>query len=268
MPHVGIVTAYDSATKTVTYVDGNSNDAVQIGTCKWKSGAKVGSQYVYGYGRPAYSNSLTVTSTTPVITSEKYVYNVGESITLQRNIVKNSNYYWISLWHDGKEVLATSMDDVNYVLSNLQVGLYDVFLQVGNAVATEQTSYTFAVQETVIQDHEHDFSEYTIDKKATLNEWGIVTFTCSGCDATEEYGIPEIGAVLLAKHEYTYNGKKNKPSVTVIDVEGNKLVKGTDYSVEYSGDGKKEGRYKVTVTFKGIYSGTKNLYYYVVPKEE
>ena len=131
------------------------------------------------------------------------------------------------------------MDNTTYVLSDLELGYYDVYLQVGNGKDKEIANYTFSVEEFVIEDHEHDFSDYTVDKKATLNEWGTVTFICSECDATEEYGIPEIGAVLLAKHEYTYNGKKNKPSVTVIDVEGNKLVK-----------------------------GTKNLYYYVVTKEQ
>ena len=74
-----------------------------------------------------------------------------------------------------------------------------------------------------------------------MNEWGTVTFICSECDATEEYGIPEIGAVLLAKHEYTYNGKKNKPSVTVIDVEGNNLV---DNSITFH---YKKNDYKIVI---------------------
>ena len=53
LPHVGVITAYNRATKEVTYVDGNNGRVVKERTCKWESGTKVGSQYVYGYGRPA-----------------------------------------------------------------------------------------------------------------------------------------------------------------------------------------------------------------------
>ena len=66
LPHVGIIVDYNSATKEITYVGGNQyldascNSAVTVKYCKWENGAIPKGEvnlYVYGYGRPAYSNS-------------------------------------------------------------------------------------------------------------------------------------------------------------------------------------------------------------------
>ena len=355
------------------------------------------------------SNQGTNLGSTPVISSDKYAYNVGENVVLQRNTVQNSNFHWITLWHDGEQILSTGMDNVNYVLSNLKVGFYDVFLQVGNATDSDQTAYsfvvqdtsnqstslsshpvittdkkvyaggenvvlqrntvqnadyhwirlwhngeqilstgiesthvltdlktgsydlylqvgngvdkeiancTFTVQESSVNDNasvneqvsvhnhedyiideemieptckeegsrtyqcsycgesiveripaiEHDFSRYEVEQTATFDESGIAYFACLNCDEAEEVDIPKVKEAVLSKYEYTYNGKRSKPNVTVTDAEGNKLVQGTDYSVKYKGNGKSVGQSEVIITLKGDYSGTKSLYYYVMPK--
>ena len=76
----------------------------------------------------------------------------------------------------------------------------------------------------------------------------------------------KVSNVKLSSTSYTYNGKTKTPSVTVKDSKGRKLKKGTDYTVKYSSGRKNVGRYAVKVTFKGNYTGSKTVYYYIVPK--
>jgi len=76
----------------------------------------------------------------------------------------------------------------------------------------------------------------------------------------------KVSNVKLSSTSYTYNGKTKTSSVTVKDSKGRKLKKGTDYTVKYSSGRKNVGRYAVKVTFKGNYTGSKTVYYYIVPK--
>ena len=76
----------------------------------------------------------------------------------------------------------------------------------------------------------------------------------------------KVSNVKLSSTSYTYNGKTKTPGVTVKDKKGRKLKKGTDYTVKYSSGRKNVGRYAVKVTFKGNYTGSKTVYYYIVPK--
>lgn len=72
-------------------------------------------------------------------------------------------------------------------------------------------------------------------------------------------------SVKLSSTSYTYNGKTKKPVVTV--KHGSKTLKeGTDYTVAYPSNSKSVGKYEVKVTFKGNYTGSKSVYYTIVPK--
>jgi len=72
--------------------------------------------------------------------------------------------------------------------------------------------------------------------------------------------------IKLSASTYTYNGKVKTPGVTIKDKTGKKLTKGTDYTVSYASGRKSVGKYKVTITFKGNYSGKKTVYFKIVPK--
>lgn len=78
---------------------------------------------------------------------------------------------------------------------------------------------------------------------------------------------PTVKSVTLSSTSLAYTGEVRKPSVTVKDTKGNKLVKGTDYTVTYSSGSKKIGTYTVTVKFKGLYKDVKakKLKYKIVP---
>lgn len=77
--------------------------------------------------------------------------------------------------------------------------------------------------------------------------------------------IPRIAKV-SSDASLTYNGKTRKPSVKVMDAKGSLLKNGTDYTVSVSSGSKNVGKYKVTITFKGKYSGKKSATFKVIPK--
>ncbi|MGN1328265.1 MAG: CotH kinase family protein [Eubacterium sp.] len=77
---------------------------------------------------------------------------------------------------------------------------------------------------------------------------------------------PTVKSVKLSKTAYTYDGKVKKPTVTVKDSNGKTLKNGTDYTVIYASGRKNVGSYAVKITFKGDYSGSKTLYFKIIPK--
>ncbi len=106
----------------------------------------------------------------------------------------------------------------------------------------------------------------TVTTKATTSKNGTKTTKCSVCGYSYKKTIAKISSVKLSATSYTYDGKVKKPTVTVKDSNGNKLKNGTDYTVKYSSGRKNVGKYTVTVTFKGSYSGTKKLTFKINPK--
>lgn len=113
---------------------------------------------------------------------------------------------------------------------------------------------------------EHKYITVTTTK-ATTSKNGTKTTKCSTCGKVKSTSkIYKIKSVKLSNTTYTYNGNAKKPTVTVKDSNGNKLKEGTDYTVKYSSGRKNVGKYTVTVTFKGRYSGTKKLTYKINPK--
>lgn len=103
--------------------------------------------------------------------------------------------------------------------------------------------------------------------KATMSSDGTIKDICAICgNVKSEENIYRISSVKLSAVNYTYTGSSKKPSVTVKDSKGTTLKNGTDYSVSYASGRTKIGKYKVTVTFKGNYSGSKALYFEIGPK--
>ena len=111
----------------------------------------------------------------------------------------------------------------------------------------------------------HDYKAVTT--KATLSKNGKIESKCSVCgNVSKTTTVYYPKTIKLSKTEYTYNGKVQTPSVTVKDSKGNTLKKDTDYTVKYESGRKAAGKYTVTITFKGKYTGTKTLTYTIVPK--
>ena len=106
----------------------------------------------------------------------------------------------------------------------------------------------------------------TTKKLATVSTDGKTVTTCTVCGyvyrATTYY---RASSIRLSASVFTYNGKVQRPSVTVKTSKGATLKNGTDYTVSYSSGCKNTGRYAVKVTFKGNYTGSKTLYFYILP---
>ncbi|MGN0443769.1 MAG: leucine-rich repeat protein, partial [Acutalibacteraceae bacterium] len=104
--------------------------------------------------------------------------------------------------------------------------------------------------------------------KATSSKNGKVVSTCTVCKkVTKTTVIPKVSSISLSAKKYIYNGKVKAPSVTVKDSMGKVLKKGTDYTVSYASGRKNTGKYAVKITFKGNYSGSKTLYFNILPSK-
>lgn len=111
-------------------------------------------------------------------------------------------------------------------------------------------------------------STTTKTQKATASKDGKITTTCTRCGTTTKtVKIAKVSKIKLSKTKYTYNGKKQTPSVTVKDSKGKELKANTDYKVKLPSGRKNVGTYEVKITFKGSkYSGSKTLSYTINPK--
>lgn len=105
----------------------------------------------------------------------------------------------------------------------------------------------------------------TTTVKATLSKNGKTETKCTVCGVSQKTVIYAPKYFKLSASSYICNGKTKTPEVTVKDSKGKVLKKGTDYTVSYSKSRKKPGKYTVTVTLKGNYSGTKKLTFEILP---
>lgn len=105
-----------------------------------------------------------------------------------------------------------------------------------------------------------------VTKKATFNAAGELTYTCKECGKTKTSTIAKLKSTALSATKFVYNGKVRKPTITVKNNAGTK-VSNTYYTVSYSPAGcKNVGTYKVTIKFKGRYSGSVTKTYQIIPK--
>ncbi len=108
----------------------------------------------------------------------------------------------------------------------------------------------------------------TTTKKATTTADGSVVAKCTVCGKqTSKKTIYKASSIKLSTTSYEYNGKTKMPSVVVKNSKGTTLKKNVDYTVKYASGRKNVGKYKVTVTLKGNYTGTKTLSFSVTPPE-
>ncbi len=86
-----------------------------------------------------------------------------------------------------------------------------------------------------------------------------------GVDVTAEKTKIDISeAKVTTVKDQIYTGKAVKPAV-IVKYDNTKLIKGTDYTVTYKNN-RKVGTAAVTITGKGSYTGTKTVYFDIVPK--
>lgn len=90
-----------------------------------------------------------------------------------------------------------------------------------------------------------------------------VTTSSFGRTVDNVYRIDTNGALQKCDFEQK-NGKVRKPSVSV--KAGEKTFSASEFAVKYSGGRKNVGKYSVTVTMKGKYTGKKTVTFRINPK--
>lgn len=116
------------------------------------------------------------------------------------------------------------------------------------------------------RDSAHTHTYKTQTAPASPGADGALTEICSCGDVKSRTVIYAPKTVRLSKTSCTYNGKAQRPKVTVEDSKGRTLAANTDYTVKYQSGCKNVGSYTVTVTLKGKYSGTMKAAFEIVPK--
>ena len=109
-------------------------------------------------------------------------------------------------------------------------------------------------------------SNKTYTTKATLSKNGSVVTKCSVCNKVAKSTVvyyPK--TIALSKTAYTYNGRVQKPAVSVKDSNG-KVIGAGNYTVAYPNGMKNIGQYTVKITFKGNYSGSVTKTFTIIPK--
>ena len=159
-----------------------------------------------------------------------------------------------------------------YLVSNLETKKAGVFgytdNKTENAYATKDAllSLVYFRAEAEKQSYEHpsEVTKTTATVKATTKKSGSITKTCVICGKATKSTVYYPKTIKLAKTSYTYSGNALQPKVTVTD-SNSKTVSASNYTVKYTNN-KKVGTAKVTITFKGNYSGSVSKTFKINPK--
>lgn len=74
--------------------------------------------------------------------------------------------------------------------------------------------------------------------------------------------------IKLSESEFIYNGKEQKPSVSIVNQDGRELENKKDYTISFSdSESVNAGTYTVTIQYIGSYSGTYDVEYKILPRE-
>lgn len=174
---------------------------------------------------------------------------------------------------DGKVIASEKLDKVapmdlqtvSFEISAKQNEVYYVVLK-ADGKDTNLSDDFLTIYESWNSQEEHKHTYVTTVTKATLKKNGSVVKKCSGCGeiaSKEVISYPK--TVTLSKTSYTYNGKAQKPSVSVKDASGKKIAS-SNYKVTYASGCKNVGSYTVKITFRGNYTGTIYQKFTINPK--
>lgn len=161
------------------------------------------------------------------------------------------------------EVVECKKDKWNrYVLETLDIDAYQkISLKDESGILIASM---ILVPETC-KEGKHVSDNMVVLEKASLTKDGTKIGTCKICEKTYEEKIYKVKNIKLSYSRIAYNGSVQKPTV-VVENANNEKIKSDNYTVKYASGLKAVGKYKVTVTLKGDYKGTKELYYYILPK--
>lgn len=110
----------------------------------------------------------------------------------------------------------------------------------------------------------HKYGDWKVVTKATQSADGKKKQSCIVCGKEKTAVISKIKTISSLKSKYTYTGKEVKPTFTIKNSAGSKLVLNKDYTLTYKNN-IKVGKSTVKITFKGMYSGSKTFTFTIAP---
>ncbi len=162
-----------------------------------------------------------------------YVYKAGESNPMRVQYGVNGTSWSCTLPAGNYRVAVASVNHAQYAY-------------------TFSDSVNFTVQAAPVT-HTHSYQRVTVKATTTANGYTQEQCRCGSIQNKQIIYYPK--KIQLSRTSYTYNGKVKKPTVKVTD-SNNRVISADNYTVTYSAGRKYVGTYRVTVRFKGNYSGT------------
>ena len=236
---------------------------------------------------PLDSESETLTAT---LSKTSYTYDGNEknpTVTVKdsqgNTLVKGTDY--TVTYDDDRTNVGTYNVTVTYIgeYTGTDVLSFKVIPQIPERCTPvlSKTSYTYDGNEknptVTIKDVVNNVlvngTDYTLTYDADRTNVGTynVTITYKGnYSGTDTVSfkvieqIPERCTPNLSETTYKYDGSEKTPTVTIIDVVNNVLKEGRDYTLTYDEGRTEPGTYNVKITYKGNYSGTATLSFYIV----
>ena len=162
-----------------------------------------------------------------------YVYKAGESNATQVKYGVNGTSWSCTLPAGNYRVAVASVNHAQYAY-------------------TFSDSVNFTVQAAPVT-HTHSYQRVTVKATTTANGYTQEQCSCGSIQNKQIIYYPK--TIKLSATSYTYDGKVKTPKVKVTGAN-KKTISSGNYKVSYSRGRKNVGTYKVTVKFKGNYSGT------------
>lgn len=155
-----------------------------------------------------------------------------------------------------------------YSYTGAQIIPSDEMVTIGSKLLSRTTDYQISYRNNT--NPGTAYATVTPDANGT-NSTGSATGTFKITPVTLNDDMVTVDTTTSSDFSGTYNGKEQKPGVTVI-VNGQTLKQDTDYTVKYSNNvnaGDEKSTSKPTVTVKGIggYTGTITKYFTISPKD-
>ena len=114
--------------------------------------------------------------------------------------------------------------------------------------------FTAAAVTYKAQDHIHSYEKWEVLTAASLKNNGQKVAQCHLCGDVYIYSsIPKIAKINTSSRYFSYTSKSIAADFKVTDKNGDTLINGTDYNVNFE-DKVNIGKHKATLTFKGNYT--------------
>lgn len=184
---------------------------------------------------------------------ENTKYAVGETPFLSCKITNAANGTHIESFYTNEYTLLTRgaaqlYSGVTYIL--------EVYNSMSSIASIADYDYGYAEQTINLKATKHNH-EYKVDKYV-YSTYTRAYYECLFCDYYYSSSFYAPKTVTLSASSYVYNGNVKKPTVKVKDSNG-KTISSAYYTLNYSSGLKNVGKYYVTVKFRDIYAGYKDI---------